>query len=72
MGIKYRWWTLLYRVNRVASNDVTIKGIPIKKGTVIGISIIGRHMDPEIWPEPEKYDPERWVGICLNLEAVET
>ena len=47
------------RVNRVASNDVTIKGIHIAKDTVVGISIIGRHMDPEIWPEPEKYDPER-------------
>ena len=48
-----------YRVDRVASNDVTIKGFPIKKGTVIAISIIGRHMDPGIWPEPEKYDPDR-------------
>ena len=49
----------IYRVDRVASNDVTIKGIPIKKGTVVAISIVSRHMDPEIWPEPEKYDPDR-------------
>ena len=47
------------RVNRVASNDMIIKGIHIAKDTVIGISIIGRHMDPKIWPEPEKFDPDR-------------
>ena len=51
----------------MASNDVTIKGIPIEKDTAVIISIINRHMDPEIWPEPEKYDPDRWVEFYRKV-----
>ncbi|EFN78001.1 cytochrome P450 6k1-like [Harpegnathos saltator] len=32
----------------------------IEKGTPIYISMLGMHYDPEYFPDPEKYDPERF------------
>jgi len=33
----------------------------IPKGTPVYIPIIGYHMDPNYWPEPEKFIPERFA-----------
>lgn len=32
----------------------------LKKGTPVYIPMVGLHYDPEYFPEPEKYDPERF------------
>lgn len=32
----------------------------IQKGTPVFISMLGMHYDPEYFPDPEKYDPERF------------
>ncbi|XP_033230201.1 probable cytochrome P450 6d4 isoform X2 [Belonocnema kinseyi] len=32
----------------------------IKPGDITVISLYGLHMDPKYWPEPEKFDPERF------------
>lgn len=37
-----------------------IEGIKFPKDTIISIFIYGLHMDPEIYPDPEKFDPERF------------
>lgn len=48
-------------VGRVAGVDVmTNDGIVIPKGTFIMPSIYSIHHDEDIWPEHEKYIPERW------------
>ena len=48
------------RVDRVANEDYKYKDLNIPKGTPICISIYAIHHDPEIYPEPEKFKPERF------------
>ena len=48
-----------FRTNRECRHDTIIDGITIPEGMVIDISIIGVHRDPEIYPDPDVFDPER-------------
>lgn len=43
-------------------------GMVIPAGTLVGIDIIGLHMDPQYWPQPERFMPERWN----DLDATKT
>ncbi|XP_033761677.1 cytochrome P450 3A8-like isoform X2 [Pecten maximus] len=48
------------RVDREASRDVTIGNIEIPKGMIVNILVVAIQRDPEFWPEPEKFIPERF------------
>ena len=56
-----RYYSAAVKVNRVCSKDTVINGIMIPKGTIITIPLQMIHKDPEYWPEPEKFDPERFT-----------
>ena len=49
-----------YRSDRQAKQDIDIKGVHIPKGTIVGIPIYAIHHNPEVWPQPDKFDPERF------------
>lgn len=48
------------RLDRVANNDYEYEGIKIKKGQIITVPIYALHHDPDYYPNPEKFDPERF------------
>ncbi len=49
-------------VLRFADRDVEFGGYKIRKGDEILIVIAGDHLNEEYFPEPEKFDPERYMG----------
>ena len=46
---------------RVCKKDVEVKGLNIKKGTIIQMSISAAHFNEEFFAEPEKFKPERFL-----------
>lgn len=46
---------------RRAVNDVEYNGIKYKAGTSFLVPTLQIHMDPRYWPEPHKFDPERFL-----------
>ncbi|XP_067627501.1 probable cytochrome P450 6a21 [Eurosta solidaginis] len=58
-----RKYPVVTRLQRVALSNYIVPEHPkyvIEKGTVIFIPVMAIHHDPEIYPEPDKFDPERF------------
>lgn len=55
-----RLFPIAPRLERVAKASVEINGLVIPKGMVIIVPTWPLHYNPEIWPEPEKFKPERF------------
>uniref|UniRef100_A0A8P0PEN0 Cytochrome P450 3A n=1 Tax=Canis lupus familiaris TaxID=9615 RepID=A0A8P0PEN0_CANLF len=53
-----RLYPITGRLVRVCKKDVEISGVFIPKGTVVMVPTFTLHQDPDIWPEPEKFQPE--------------
>ena len=49
----------LYRTSRECSEDITIKGFTLPKGLLVQVPIYYLHHNPEYWPEPDRFDPNR-------------
>lgn len=50
------------QLERVCTKDYTLpeSDLLLKKGTSIQVPVIGLHYDPEYYPEPYKFDPNRF------------
>lgn len=50
-------------VLRMATKDYKVPGMDftLKKGTSVWIPVYGVHHDPDIYPNPEVFDPERFT-----------
>nr|CAH0107693.1 unnamed protein product [Daphnia galeata] len=55
-----RFYPALPRIERECNKDITINGINIKKGVVVTVPTYALHYDPEYYPDPFKFDPDRW------------
>lgn len=49
-------------IGRCALRDVNINGHIIPKGSYVHVSQFLMHRDPRYFPEPERFDPERWTS----------
>ncbi|KAF3020206.1 hypothetical protein E8E14_011129 [Neopestalotiopsis sp. 37M] len=53
----------MHRMPRVAPDTVvTYKDWSIPKNTPVGMSAYLNHTNPSIFPDPFKFDPDRWIG----------
>nr|QST15041.1 CYP360A1 protein [Diaphanosoma celebensis] len=56
-----RMYSPATRLERECNKDVTYNGITIKKGIMVSVPVNAVHYAEEYYPEPEKFDPDRWA-----------
>ncbi|XP_078589316.1 cytochrome P450 3A6-like [Branchiostoma floridae x Branchiostoma japonicum] len=56
-----RMYSPAANIARAAGEEVKLKWLTIPKNMLIIIPTLGIHHDPERWPEPEKFIPERFT-----------
>ncbi|XP_067948027.1 cytochrome P450 3A29-like [Watersipora subatra] len=57
-----------FRFDRIASEDVTIRDIFIEKGTAVTASAWVIQRDPEVWENPEEFEPDRFLPEKMTEE----
>ncbi|CAI0411482.1 unnamed protein product [Linum tenue] len=53
---------------RIASEDITIKGYHVPKGTQFFANFWKLHRDPNVWSDPNEYKPERFLTSNADIE----
>jgi cytochrome P450 len=53
----------------VLKDGIIIDGTFIPEGTIVGVPAYAIHRNPEYFPEPETFCPERWLAVDSDVEA---
>lgn len=56
-----RLWTTPFVTRRLAMHDIEFDEVRVKKGETYELSAYIQHHSPEIWDNPEAFDPDRWL-----------
>jgi cytochrome P450 len=56
-----RLYSPIHSLSRVALEDDTIGGYHIPAGATIYVSLYATHRLPSLWPDPDRFDPERFT-----------
>lgn len=51
-----------WRLARKLTEDVTVRGTRIPAGTTIVLPAILWGRDPDLYTDPDRFDPDRWIG----------
>lgn len=50
-----------YQPGRTAQRDMILPGgYRLRKGTVVIVALHHIHMNPKVWDNPDRFDPDRW------------
>ena len=61
---------VFYRfIMRECQETVTINGLEIPAGMGVHIPVWSMHHDPELWEQPEIFNPDRFMGAHLQKIA---
>lgn len=56
-----RLFPIIPRAFRECTQSTTVEGIPFAEGEMVGMPIYAMHHDSNYFPEPERFDPERFM-----------
>ncbi|KAK4936734.1 hypothetical protein LTR10_022458 [Elasticomyces elasticus] len=61
--------TIISTLPRILEAPLTINdNLVLPAGTVVGMQNLVHHQDPDLFPEPEKFLPERWLDAKANKD----
>ncbi|KAH9515446.1 Peptidyl-prolyl cis-trans isomerase cyp10 [Bulinus truncatus] len=67
-----RMYPISYTSSRYISDDIELGGYKIPAGTHVQANLYGMFNNPEYFPEPKKFMPERWVKDNKMDQAVKS
>ncbi|XP_053691052.1 cytochrome P450 4c21-like [Sabethes cyaneus] len=56
----FRLYTPIPTIGRTLLKDMEIDGVMVPRGTYAVVSIFNLHRNPEVYPDPERFNPERF------------
>ncbi len=64
-----RMYPPVTKINRECLEDAKVGGMLIRKGTLVQIPIWAMQRDPIVYPDPEKFQPERFLGEGVKQDG---
>ena len=61
-----RLYSPIHSLSRVALEDDTLGGYHIPAGATIYVSLYATHRLPSLWPDPDRFDPERFTKNLIE------
>lgn len=61
-----RLYPAVWAIPRTAARDDVMCGYPIAKGSIVSVMVHELHRQPDIWPDPNRFDPERFAAAAAQ------
>ncbi|MFJ4961970.1 cytochrome P450 [Streptomyces sp. NPDC088729] len=58
-----------WMMTRTLREDAELGGVRLKRGSVLVLSPYLLHRRPDLYPEPDRFDPDRWLGAQPDRAA---